>query len=320
MRRVAVIVHRYAGLLLAGFLILSGLTGSVIAFEHEFDRWLNPGVLTVEPSDEQLPVEAWIDATEKAYPQTQVIFVTLPRHTDEPATMFLAPRVDPDSGEPVNVPGDVDQAFVHPGTAEVLAARDRDGFRFDRLHAIPFIYTLHFTIHLGQWGMWIFGGIAIVWFFDCFVGAYLAWPKATWEAIKRALTVKWRASATRVNYDLHRAGGLWLWVVLAVLAFSGFSMNLHEELFDPMVEAVAPMTPWPGEVAADRQDPTAPMPMRIGALAPVTESSVWQRPQRACSTSCRPRRAATRSRSCARSTSTSTDSCGERFAPATRRR
>lgn len=262
-RRIAVLVHRWVGLALAAFLFMAGLTGSVIAFHHELDRWINPEVLTVEPTSERLPAKEWIAAAEEAHPKARVIFVTLPQAEDEPVVCFLAPRQDPSSGEIYDISDD--QVFVNPATAEVLGSRDRDGFHFDRLHAIPFIYTLHYSLHLGQWGMWILGVLALVWFFDCFVGLYLAWPQRAWRAIKRALTVKWGASAGCVTYDLHRAGGLWAWVLLLILAFSGMSMNLHEEVFDPLMETVSPMTPWPGDVAPARDDPQAPMSMPVAA-------------------------------------------------------
>jgi len=42
-----VLWHRYAGLTMALFLVIEGLTGSVLAFYEEFDRWLNPQLLTV---------------------------------------------------------------------------------------------------------------------------------------------------------------------------------------------------------------------------------------------------------------------------------
>jgi uncharacterized iron-regulated membrane protein len=41
----------------------------------------------------------------------------------------------------------------------------------------------------------------------------------------RAMNVKWRGSAYRINFDVHRAGGLVLWVVLLVVALTGASWN-----------------------------------------------------------------------------------------------
>ncbi|WP_036269193.1 PepSY domain-containing protein [Methylocaldum szegediense] len=41
-RRVWVLIHRYAGLAMAGFLILVGLTGSLLAFLSELNRAFAP--------------------------------------------------------------------------------------------------------------------------------------------------------------------------------------------------------------------------------------------------------------------------------------
>jgi len=227
------------------------------------DRWLNPGVFTIDPVTDPRPAADWIGAVETAYPTGRVIFVTLPQAPNEPATLFLAPRIDSSTGKPVQIPQYIDQVFVHPGTADILGARNRDGFRFDRLHAVPFLHTLHYSLHLGQWGMWLFGGVALFWVFDCFVGLYLASPRPRWNAVRQALGVKWKAGKARVQYDLHRAAGLWLWIVLLVLAFTGVSLNLHDEVFDPAVNAIAPMTPFPGEDAPDREDPSSSLPLPI---------------------------------------------------------
>jgi uncharacterized iron-regulated membrane protein len=42
MRRGRVRAHRYAGLGMAFFLIVAGVTGSALAFHDEIERWLNP--------------------------------------------------------------------------------------------------------------------------------------------------------------------------------------------------------------------------------------------------------------------------------------
>src|SRR5262245_34427868 len=47
-RRVLLVVHRYVGLVLAGFLIVAGVTGSVIAFYGDLDAALNPELLRAE--------------------------------------------------------------------------------------------------------------------------------------------------------------------------------------------------------------------------------------------------------------------------------
>ena len=45
MRSILLYLHRYLGLAMALFLALAGLTGSILAFHHELDEWLNPAPL-----------------------------------------------------------------------------------------------------------------------------------------------------------------------------------------------------------------------------------------------------------------------------------
>jgi len=83
---------------------------------------------------------------------------------------------------------------------------------------------------MGEFGHWLFGIVALMWSLDCFVGFYLTLPRGNggfWRRWKYAWFVKWKASAFRVNFDLHRAGGLWLWPMLFILAWSSVMMNLR---------------------------------------------------------------------------------------------
>ena len=45
MRATWTLVHRYLGLLTAGFLFISGVTGAVISWDHELDDLLNPHLM-----------------------------------------------------------------------------------------------------------------------------------------------------------------------------------------------------------------------------------------------------------------------------------
>ena len=42
MRAFLVLLHRWFGLFIAVFLIIAGLTGALISWDHELDEWLNP--------------------------------------------------------------------------------------------------------------------------------------------------------------------------------------------------------------------------------------------------------------------------------------
>ena len=116
---------------------------------------------------------------------------------------------------------------------------------------MPFLYKLHYTLHIpGQAGVILFGIIALMWMFDCFIGFYLTLPmaakkplkpparrsgKSWWQRWKPAWLVKLSAAFPRINLDIHRAGGLWFWLVTFILAMTSVSLNLGGEVARPTV-------------------------------------------------------------------------------------
>jgi uncharacterized iron-regulated membrane protein len=72
--------------------------------------------------------------------------------------------------------------------------------------------------------------------------------------------VKTTGSAYRLNFDLHRALGLWTWALLFILAFTAFSLNLYREAFYPLMSLVSEVTPTPFDLREprDKHDPVAP--------------------------------------------------------------
>ena len=68
-----------------------------------------------------------------------------------------------------------------------------------------------------------------------------------WARWKPAWRIKTSGSAYRINFDIHRAFSLWTWLLLFVLAFTAFSLNLYFEVFSPLMKMVSNYTPTPYE-------------------------------------------------------------------------
>jgi uncharacterized iron-regulated membrane protein len=68
----------------------------------------------------------------------------------------------------------------------------------------------------------------------------------------------WQVKRKRLNFDLHRAGGLWSWGVLLILAVSSVSLNLYSEVFKPVVEWFSPITPTPFDLREAQTDRPPP--------------------------------------------------------------
>ena len=96
------------------------------------------------------------------------------------------------------------------------------------------------NLALGEAGTFVLGIAALAWTLDCFLGLYLTLPRATAHFLRRwkpAWTLKYPATAVRVNYDIHRSGGLWLWPLLFVFGWSSVMFNLPA-VYEPVTARV----------------------------------------------------------------------------------
>ncbi|WKV84206.1 PepSY domain-containing protein [Pseudomonas sp. B24_DOA] len=243
MRAFLVLLHRYMGLATAVFLVLAGLTGSVLAFNHELDEWLNPQFYEATSQGERLPPGALVDAVQTSHPKLQVWYMEYPQEAGHTALLAAVPRNDPATGQPFNERNQV--FYLDPVSAEHKGARYWGECCFQRENFIPFILEFHYNLTLpGNWGLLLMGGVAIAWVIDCFIALWLTLPrgKPFWKKWATAWKVK-GGHAYRLNFDLHRAGGLWLWLLLLPIAVSSVAMNLPSQVFKPAVSLFSPIEP-----------------------------------------------------------------------------
>jgi uncharacterized iron-regulated membrane protein len=231
-----VIVHRWAGLTLALFLAVAGLTGSLLPWFDELDAATAPAMQNAAPPR---PGQAPLDplavraALLARHPAARVDFVYLTRE-DGRADRLYATWIDPQTGlERADRP-DWDDVFVNPWTGAEQGHRRYGAIRQGVKNLMPFLYQLHFSLALGPWGLFAMGLAALVWTLDCFVGFYLTLPPGALG--KAGFLRRWRPSwklrypstGYKLTFDLHRAGGLWLWPILLVFALSSVSFNLPQ--------------------------------------------------------------------------------------------
>lgn len=264
------LLHRYAGLFMVAFLVFAGITGIALAFYKELDRTLNPALYFVEErAQHPLAVNALVEKVQAAYPHALINVLMLDRNSGESVRARLSPRIDAVTGNPALL--EWTEIFVDPFDGRVLGGREWGVFKADWPHLMPFLYKAHYTLYLpGKWGEWLMGIVALVWMLDCFIGFYLTLPagrfgkpaKSSW--LRRwlpAWLVKRNASRARLNYDLHRAGGLWVWIVLFALAMSGVFFNLRTELFRPVVNTFSPLREEPAVFL--KSLPQSSQPLRL---------------------------------------------------------
>jgi len=217
--------HRWTGLTLTIFLVLVGVTGSILAFKTKFDRLINPEIY-VTPKAGICPLDpaTLAELAEAQFSKMRVGFFAV---EPEQVEIHCEPRTNPATGKPFDL--DFDQLFLDPYTGNVLGHRRFGDLGEGRINIMPFIYNLHASMAMGSIGGRILGIVALVWTLDSFVGFYLTLPRGAgsfWKRWKHAWWVKWRSTAFRINFDLHRASGLWLWLLVFVFAWSSVMLAL----------------------------------------------------------------------------------------------
>lgn len=95
MRAFWTIVHHWAGLITAGFLFLTGITGAVISWDHELDDWLNPHLAEAHTQGIAQSPLTLAEQIEARYPEIAVRSLPLFVEEGESLVFGVAPRVDP---------------------------------------------------------------------------------------------------------------------------------------------------------------------------------------------------------------------------------
>lgn len=243
LRPALVRLHRACGLAIAGFLAFAGITGGLIVFQPELDAWLNPRLFAASSLGAPLSPQALADRVETADPRVRARWIPWSADPVRAADIWVDWKVDPATAAPFVA--DHNQVFVDPRTGAVNGRRLYGVCCLEPRHAMAFVHQLHSNLWLpGRAGAILLGVVAMVWAVTSLFGIYLSLPASrTMRGWGRAWRVKRGSGAARRTYDLHRASGLWTWAAMLLIAVSGVALTLEDEVFEPLMEAVSPLTP-----------------------------------------------------------------------------
>ncbi|KVN23587.1 peptidase [Burkholderia pyrrocinia] len=246
LRPVLVRLHRWFGLAIALFLFVAGLTGALIAWDHELDAQLNPDFYVARGGGAPLSALALASRVEAADPRVQVTYLPLGIEPGRTLQAGVVPRVDPATGQPAAL--DFNQIAIDPATGAVQGRREWGALSLARLDLMPFIYRLHYTLFLPvrggvNLGFWTMGIVGIVWALDCLIALVLAFPSL--KSWRKSFAFRVRRGGYPLVFDLHRSGGVWVWGLLLVVAVTSVSMNLANEVVRPLVARFSPLAATP---------------------------------------------------------------------------
>lgn len=241
-------MHRWAGLCIAGVLVVAGVTGSLLAFLPELEAALNPHHRVADPPDAVFDPLSVREAVLQRLPRADIAQLPLHREPGDALHLWIELPDDEHGGEPVTT-----ALVLDPYSGAELSRRTTDLWPLGRHNLMAFVYRLHYSLALGELGLWLFGVAALVWTLDAFVGLALtlpppARPRASEANGPRARSwlARWRSAwqlkrqsvAFRRLFDLHRAGGLWTWLVMLAFAWSAVHFNLGDTVYRPVMNAI----------------------------------------------------------------------------------
>lgn len=241
-----VIAHRWAGLTLALFLTIAGSTGILLAWNDDLETVISPHLFEVTPPHQGARLLSPVDLRRRVLARYRGgIIDYMPLHFEAGRSVSLnIERLDARGDHQVAWSDKWDQLFVDPYTGGELGRRKWGDISQGSVNLMPFIYRLHYSLALGPYGSFAFGAAALIWTIDSFVGFYLTLPVSIrrnvgaapaggpsalrnwWRRWQPSWRIRWSSSSYKISFDLHRAGGLWIWPMLLVFAWSGVAFNL----------------------------------------------------------------------------------------------
>lgn len=236
-RKVWLKIHVWLGLLLGFYFAIIGLTGGILAFYIEIDEWLTPEILTVKAPVAEVPYQMMreiIAASKTVMPNNaKLVHAHYPRNDEAVYIMRYAITVAEGITEFWEV-------YVDPYTANVLGKRlSWSTGRLFPVGFISFIFLVHYSLLLGPVGELIVSLIGAFAIISVLTGVIVWWPlTGKW---RQALTIKRRASAKRLTFDLHKTVGFYSTVVLLPVLFSGIYITVPKYVV-PVVELFSPAT------------------------------------------------------------------------------
>lgn len=249
MRASLVLLHRWCGLLIAIFLFVAGATGAVIAWDHELDEWLNPQLFMARSSSAAaLPALELARQVEAGDPRLLVNYLPLHIEAGHTLNLSVTSHVDPMTGKRYAL--GFNQIALDPSTGAIQGRRERGAVSLSRENLLPFLVKLHFSMHIPdvgglRLGMLVMGLVSIVWVLDCFIALWISFPNL--RSWRKSFTFRLRQGRSKLSFDLHRSGGVWVWALLLILAVTSVSMNLGPIVVRPLVSLFSPLTATPFE-------------------------------------------------------------------------
>lgn len=240
-------------------------TGALLVFEDQVTQLTNRHLYYVEsPGSQPLPVGTLVEKVESQLTKGATI-----------TGVTIYPQ--PDRSYQVNLSAPKGAAvYIDPYTGEVLGQSQRTPF-------FRTVFMLHRWLLDSQpadggifWGKRITGISTLLFVIILLSGIVIWWPRSR-KGLKNGIQIALRKGKTCFWHDLHAAGGIYVLLLVLVMALTGltWSFDWYKNAFYTLfgVETTAPAK----GPAHKEKSPQGPQPgTTTEATAPVTPFACWQ--------------------------------------------
>jgi uncharacterized iron-regulated membrane protein len=221
-RRALFQVHVWAGVALAAYVCVIGITGAALVFRPEMQKATFKEYFVVDrpAGAADVSTDTLISGLQSSYPLYRLSGIDYPTARRGTYLSYLIK-----GRQFVSV-------FSDPLTGDVIGELPRTSW-------ITRLQDLHFDLFAGSRGRTVngIGAFSLIVMFA--TGLIIWWPGiARW---KRALVVDVRKPWARINWELHGAAGVWLLALLMLWAVTGVEFAFRRQ-FRSAVNAVLPLT------------------------------------------------------------------------------
>ncbi|WP_321475855.1 PepSY-associated TM helix domain-containing protein [uncultured Paludibaculum sp.] len=197
-------IHLWLGLLLVVYVVMIGVSGSILVLRSEFQQWtgLNPVLPAIQSNGRpDIGFAGAVASVRRQYPKARIGLVYPPRK-ENPGYFALI-----SSGR------DRLLVTVHPHGGEILRADPPTP------NWLTWIGQMHYFLLMGRTGFVVNGIASALLIAMSLSGLFLWWPGIRrWiTAVRLDFGLGWK----RINWDLHNVTGFWTLGIVLIWAVSG---------------------------------------------------------------------------------------------------
>ena len=226
LRRALFQVHLWLGLALGLYVVVLSLSGSVLVYRNELDRYLAAPRAVLRADLTPMTADQIGEAAAQAYPGWTITGVSEGRYTSRGGGGGRGPRRLPDPTASVELErgGEKKDRLFDPYTGADLGDNFTRGQAF-----VLWLVRLHDELLLERpEGPWWNGALSLVFTLVVLTGLVVWWPGAArWT---RSLRVSMKSGWRRFTWDLHSALGFWLMLFMLMWGVSGWYLGIPEPL------------------------------------------------------------------------------------------